>query len=155
MQQAMNAQEAHRMLTASRRYPHLVTQIVPSPSTLPFDATIQDILRSGKLGQINVIQVKGLTGSFPEPPYSPMTWRQNRAYSGNNVMTMGIAYEALMRWVGGAESVMAMGETVVKLRIDGETEAPVTVDVPDHVDVLAKMRCGAQAHFVFSAVCGK
>ena len=151
----MNAQQAHRMLAVSRRYPHLVSQIVPSPITLPFDATIQDILQSGRLGQINVIQVKGLTGGFPDPPYSPMSWRQSRVYSGNNAMTMGIAYEALARWVGGAELVMAMGKTVVKLRTDSETKAPITVEIPDHIDVLAKMRCGAQAHFVFSAVCGE
>lgn len=44
----MNAREAHEMLAASRRQPHLVAQVVPSPFTLPFDATIQDILRSGK-----------------------------------------------------------------------------------------------------------
>ena len=30
---ATNAQEAHAMLTAARRKPHLVTQIVPSPLT--------------------------------------------------------------------------------------------------------------------------
>src|SRR5262245_3258553 len=28
---SMNAAEAHRMLAASRRFPHLVTQVVPSP----------------------------------------------------------------------------------------------------------------------------
>ena len=46
--QAMNAAEAHAMLAAQRRHPHLVAQIVPSPFTLPWDATVQDILRSGK-----------------------------------------------------------------------------------------------------------
>lgn len=39
--QAMDASEAHEMLEASRRNPGLVAQIVPSPMTLPFDATIQ------------------------------------------------------------------------------------------------------------------
>lgn len=44
----MDASEARQMLAAARRQPHLVAQLVPSPFTLPFDAAIQDILRSGK-----------------------------------------------------------------------------------------------------------
>lgn len=36
------------MLAALRRRPGLVAQLVPSPITLPWDAAIQDILRSGK-----------------------------------------------------------------------------------------------------------
>ena len=35
---AMNAQEAHAMLAAARRKPHLVTQIVPSPFTFKVDS---------------------------------------------------------------------------------------------------------------------
>jgi hypothetical protein len=45
---AMNASEARAMLATARRHPTLVAQLVPSPITLAFDATIQDILRSGK-----------------------------------------------------------------------------------------------------------
>ena len=33
------------MLQASREHPHLTAQIVPSPFTLPYDATVQEILR--------------------------------------------------------------------------------------------------------------
>ena len=43
--QATTACEAHDMLKHSRMRPDLVAQIVPSPFTLPFDATIQDIVR--------------------------------------------------------------------------------------------------------------
>ena len=46
--QAMNAAEAHEMLRASLQHPHLVAQLVPSPITLPWDAAVQDILRSGR-----------------------------------------------------------------------------------------------------------
>jgi len=152
---AMNAHEAHAMLSASRRHPHLVAQIVPSPFTLAYDSTIRNIIRSGQLGSVSAITVKGVSGQFPEAPGSPLSWRQDRRYSGLNILTMGIAYEALYRWVGGASRVMAMGKTVVKMRCDAETAALRAVEVPDHVDVLADMACGAQAHLQFSAVCGE
>src|SRR5258706_166734 len=35
---ALNAEEAHRMLAASRAHPNLVCQVVPSPFGLPGDA---------------------------------------------------------------------------------------------------------------------
>lgn len=49
---------------------------------------------------------------------------------------------------------MAMAKTAVGLRLHPETAALTGVRVPDHVDVLAEMACGAQAHMVFSAVTG-
>src|SRR6516164_2795930 len=38
---AMNAAEAHRMLAAARRFPDLVTQVVPSPFGLKGNAVMQ------------------------------------------------------------------------------------------------------------------
>lgn len=40
------------------------------------------------------------------------------------------------------------------LRLHPDTAALTGVRVPDHVDLLADMACGAQAHMVFSAVAG-
>ncbi|PRW20167.1 Oxidoreductase NAD-binding Rossmann fold [Chlorella sorokiniana] len=151
---AMDAKEAHQMLAASRRQPRLVAQIVPSPFTLPFDATIQDILRSGKLGQLVYISVRGVARTFADPPGAPLHWRQSADYSGTNILMMGIFYEALQRWVGDATRVVALAKVVTQTRLDAEAAALTGVRVPDHVDVLADMACGAQAHMVFSAVTG-
>ncbi|GAB4816230.1 hypothetical protein N2152v2_003276 [Parachlorella kessleri] len=92
---AMDAREAHEMLRVSRQNPGLVVQIVPSPFTLPYDATIRDIIRSGKLGRLTYIEVRGVSSQYPDPPGAPMHFRQNREYSGLNILTMGIFYEAL------------------------------------------------------------
>ncbi|GAB4816232.1 hypothetical protein N2152v2_003278 [Parachlorella kessleri] len=151
---AMDAREAHEMLRVSRQNPGLVVQIVPSPFTLPYDATIRDIIRSGKLGRLTYIEVRGVSSQYPDPPGAPMHFRQNREYSGLNILTMGIFYEALVRWVGGARRVLAMSQTVVDRRTRQETGEVEFVTVPDHVNVLAQMQCGAQAHMVFSAVTG-
>ena len=53
-------------------------------------------LRQGTLGALAYIQVRGVgSGQFADRLGSPMTWRQNAEYSGLNVLTMGIFYEAL------------------------------------------------------------
>lgn len=151
---AMDAWEAKEMLDVARQHPNLVAQIVPSPMTLAYDATIQDIVKSGKLGRLTYISVRGVGQGFPDPPGALLHWRHSRERSGQNVLMMGILYEALERWVGGATRMVAMAQTVVKQRTDHETGVLVTTDVPDHVDVLATMACGAQAHMVFSAATG-
>jgi predicted dehydrogenase len=69
-------------------------------------------------------------------------------------MSLGIWYEAVLRWVGEATGVMAMGKTFVKTRQDLASGRVREVRVPDHVEVIAAMACGAQAHFSISSVCG-
>ena len=93
----MNASEAHEMLRASCRNPQLTAQIVPSPFTLPFDRTIQRLVADGKLGDLVYIEVRHVGSAFADPYGAPLSWRQDINLSGNNVMTLGIFYEALRR----------------------------------------------------------
>ena len=53
----MNASEAREMYQASLRHAQLVTQVVPSPLTYDYDATIQDIIKQGTLGELLYIEV--------------------------------------------------------------------------------------------------
>ena len=149
---ALNAEEAHAMLDASRLRPHLVTQIVPSPMTFNVDPTIQEYVASGYLGGVLAIEVRVTQDNFVDNQ-GPMHWRHSRELSGYNVLSMGIWYEAMLRWVGPASKVMAMTRVTVPRRMDEAGELH-TVTVPDHVDVLCEMACGAQAHLRFSAVTG-
>jgi len=150
---AMNADEAQRMLEAAEARPHLVTQLVPSPFTLGVDSTIKHLENQGYLGKILAVDVRAIDGSFLDPD-APMSWRQDREYSGRNIMTLGIWYEAVMRWVGEATRVQAMGQTFVPQRRDSQSRAMKTTDMPEHLDVIAEMACGAQAHFLISKVGG-
>ena len=59
-----------------------------------------------------------------------------------------------MRWVGEAKQVMAMGKTFTKMRYDPANDQMHPVRIPDHLDVIAEMACGAQAHFGLSQVSG-
>jgi len=149
---AMNAAEARSIIEASRRNPRLVTQVVPSPYTLKIDRTVQKLLAEGFVGELQALEVRANAPSFLDRA-SPLHWRNDRDLSGLNILGMGIWYEAVMRWVGEAKSVRAMTRVSVKKRKDSSGLIKA-ISVPDHVDILAEMACGAQAHFQFSAVTG-
>ena len=146
---AMNADEAGRMLDASLAKPGLVAQVVPSPITLFADATIRRLIAEGFLGQLLAVESR-IRGDFLDSE-SPMHWRQNAELSGNNIMAMGIYYEAIVRWVGRATNVMARAKTFTAQRLN-ESGEPQPVGVPEHLDVVADLKCGAQLHMQQSAV---
>lgn len=148
---AIDAHEARRMFEAARVRPNLVAQVVPSPFTLGVDRTAKRLIAEGFLGDILAIEVR-VGGPFLDPD-APFHWRQDFDLSGYNVMTMGIWYEAIMRWVGEAKSVIAQGRTFTTMRKDADGVAR-SVRIPEHVDVIAQMACGAQMHMQVSSVSG-
>lgn len=148
---AMNSDEALEMLDASKRAPHLVAQIVPAPHTLEIDQTVIRLISEGYIGDLVNVKLHVGTGSdFPNPEL-PLHWRQNRDLSGNNIMTMGIWYEAMMRWFGPAKTVQALGQTVVSHRLDDDDRRRSTT-IPDHIDILMSMECGGTMNYTTTAV---
>jgi predicted dehydrogenase len=150
---AMNATEAQAMLDCSRDHPGQVAQIVPAPHTLALDRTIMDLIGEGYVGEIIAVDARIAAGaSYPQWD-SPLHWRQDRTLSGNNIMSMGIWYEALMRWVGPAATVMAVGQCVVRHRkaADGRR---VAMTIPDHVDVMGRLEQGGQLRLMVSTAIG-
>lgn len=149
---ASNAAEAHEMLRAAKNKPDLVAQIVPAPFTLGVDNTIRRLVSSGFLGEVLAVEIIDKRGFLD--PDSALTWRQDFDLSGFNIMGLGIWYETLMRWIGPARRVVAMGKTFAKMRPDPNTGEMRPVRIPEHLDVIADMDCGAQAHFGLSQVSG-
>ncbi|MFH1023116.1 MAG: Gfo/Idh/MocA family oxidoreductase [Planctomycetota bacterium] len=150
---ALNVKEARRMLDASRRKPRLVVQVVPSPYTLHVDRTVQDLIGEGFVGKVLVMDLWAGSSDYADPD-APMTWRQDRAKSGLNVMSLGIWYEALMRWVGEASRVLALGRVFVNRRHDAERGRVRQIEVPDHLQVLADLASGGHLRIGMSAVTG-
>jgi len=148
---AMNAREAREMEQASKENPDLVCQVVPSPFSLRVDKTIQRMIREGFLGDLLSVEIR--EGNNFINPQAPMTWRQDTSLSGNNIMSLGIWYEALMRWVGTATGVLASAKIFTKTRKDENGELK-EVHVPEHIDVISDMECGAQAHIRISSLTG-
>jgi predicted dehydrogenase len=148
---AMDAKQARLMRDTALAYPQLVAQVVPAPFTLKVDRTIQRLIADGFTGRLLVVELR-VGGTFLNAD-APLSWRQQAELSGYNVMALGIWYESLMRWFGPATRLVAMGKVNVPLRKDS-TGVMRAVRIPDHMDVIADLACGAQLHIQMSAVTG-
>lgn len=149
---AMNAAEARQMLAASRAHPELVTQVVPASHTFPVDAMVIHLLAEDYIGELQAVDLRIATGFLDRD--ASINWRMDRDYSGLNVMSTGIWYECISRWIGPATAVMARTRVAVPYRIDKERGGLRAVAVPDHVEVLADYANGAIARMHWSSVAG-
>ncbi|MCJ8330745.1 MAG: Gfo/Idh/MocA family oxidoreductase [Lentisphaeria bacterium] len=150
---AMNLHEAREMYDASRGCPHLVAQVVPSPFTFAFDETIKELIADGYIGDMLTIDLRGSNASFIDSD-APFSWRLDKDLSGNNIMMMGIWYEAMTRWTGHCEALYASSRNFVRTRKDPNSGLVRPVAIPDHLDIIADFQNGAQARMQFSAVQG-
>src|SRR5205823_8167452 len=103
---ALNAEEARQMFAASKKRPNLVTQVVPSPHGLRGRTTVKQRLESGYVGNLREYHVSALSGALAEPD-APLSWRQDEALSGVNMLALGIVYETVSRWLSPPERVLA------------------------------------------------
>ena len=148
---AMNAAEAHRMLAAARRHPQLVTQIVPSPYGLKGHRVMKELLAGGYLGELREIHVHSLYGALADPA-APLSWRQDAALSGYNMLTLGIVHETLLRWAPPPVRVLAQVHAHIPTRLDPEGGVRRPVGTPDSVQVLTVLEGGARASYQVSGV---
>ena len=148
----MNSDDAKVMLAASLESPDLVTQIVPAPHTLKVDNTIRDMIADGWFGDVLSADITVHQGGFVDYD-SELHWRHDRDLSGNNIMQMGIWYEAIMRWFGPAKAVTAVGRVNVKSRT-GWDGSQAHITIPDHVEILIEFASGPVARLRLSTVTG-
>jgi len=143
---AMNAAEAQDMLDASLEHPDLTTMVVPAPTSIWADHTIQRLLAEGALGQLRTMRVVwggSVSGGAADP------WRRQKRFSGNNIMAVGILYECISRWVGDAMWVQATtGLYDYQERVGDRTNH---LDVPDHVAIQTEFPGGVQATIEIAA----
>ena len=139
------------MLEAARRHSHLVTQLVPSPYGLKGHAVMAELLEGGYLGELREVYVTGLTNSLAEPA-APLSWRQDVALSGFNMLALGILHETLLRWAPPPVRVLAQVHAFIPTRIDPESGVRRPVGTPDSVQVLAVLENGARAVYRLSGV---
>ena len=149
---ASTAREARDMLDAARANPHLVTQLVPAPFTFGVDNLLRRLVTGGYLGKLLAVELQTLAPDFIDFD-SPINWWDDRDLNGCNILGVGAWYEALIRWVGPAVNVMAMTQLYFPDRRD-ETGKPVSITVPNHVDIICELANRAQAHLRASAVTG-
>jgi predicted dehydrogenase len=148
---SLNAAEAHRMLAAARRFPHLVTQVVPSPFGLKGHHVMAELLESGYVGNLYEAHIYSLGGNLADP-VAPLSWRQDADLSGYNMLTLGILHETFLRWGPPPLRVLAQVHAFIPTRIDPESGVRRPVGTPDSVQVLAVLANGARAIYQFSGV---
>jgi len=132
---AMDGGEAGAMLAASRAHPELVAMVVPSPYTLWADRTVQRLLREQAVGQLRSVRAFWPVG--PRDPEQRLHWRHERQLSGNNVMALGIVYEAMARWLGHAVAVQATSHVFDPTKVAPDGSQAISA-IPDHVALVAE-----------------
>jgi predicted dehydrogenase len=148
---AMDLAQARAMRACARARPRRVAQIVPAPFALRVEREVERLLADGVLGRLLAVRMRD-AGRWLDRA-APLSWRQDAARSGRNIMSLGIWWEILMRWTGDARRVFAAGKVFQETRRDA-AGSPRAVQVPEHLDVIADLVCGAQAHLQVSAVSG-
>jgi predicted dehydrogenase len=146
---SMNAAEAHRMLAAAGAHPKLVTQVVPSPFGFKGHEVMRELIDAGYVGELREVHVHGMNSALADAA-SPLSWRQDAALSGYNMLTLGIVHETVLRWVPPPVRVLAQVHAHVSSRIDPESGVLRPVGTPDSVQVLAVLANGARASYHFS-----
>lgn len=148
---SMSAAEARQMLAASRKHPHLVAQVVPSPYGLKGHDVMLELLQGGYLGELREVRVVGLNALLADPA-APLSWRQDISLSGFNMVTLGILEETLLRWAPPPVRVLAQVHAFIASRIDPQSGVRRPVGTPDSVQVLAVLENNARAVFHCSGV---
>jgi predicted dehydrogenase len=149
---ANTAQEARDMLAASLRHPELISQLVPTSQTYRIDNVLKRMINDGFLGEILSVELQRLQTRFPTVD-GDLDWRHDVAFSGYNTLNIGASYEAMMRWLGRSNRVMAMSKVHVPYRRNGSGDL-TSVGVADHVDILFELAGGAQVHMRASETTG-
>lgn len=158
---ARNVEEARDMLDASREYPELVTQVVPMSQSYWKDNLLTKMIEDGYVGEILSVELQRiqtgraeLTGERGFADFGgELSWRHQQELGGYNALNVGQTYEEAMRWLGRGRRVMAMSKVHVPFRRDGDGRM-VSVDVPDHLDIMYELANGAQVHMKLSATAG-
>jgi predicted dehydrogenase len=148
---SLDAAEAHRMLKAAARAPHLVTQLVPSPFGLHGHDVVVELIEQGYLGEVREVHAWSLNGALADPA-TPLSWRQDALLSGVNMLALGILHETLLRWLPPPVRVLGQAHAFIESRIDPESGVRRAVETPDSVQVLAVLEDGVRAVYHLSGV---
>jgi predicted dehydrogenase len=147
----LNAAEAHQMLEAAQARPDRVTQIVPSPYGLKGNEVVRDLIASGYLGALREMHVYGMSHHLASPA-APLSWRQDAALSGYNMLTLGILHETVSRWVAPPVRVLAQVHAFTPTRVDPESGVRRAVGTPDSVQAITVHADGMRGVYQISGV---
>jgi predicted dehydrogenase len=139
---AMNLAQAKNMVAAAHAHPKQVNMICPPPTRMPYEAFIHEVIRDGGLGELTCLRLTSVNGGNLNT--NAVHWREQREFSGNQVMGMGIYAETLNAWVGPYETLSASTSTPIATKTDQEGNT-VDIQVPQCVSITGQLQNGAMA----------
>ena len=81
-----------------------------------------------------------------------MSWRQLTRYSGFNMLTLGIVYETVLRWVRAGEASVGLRDEDHPAAVRPRTGKKVRVGTPDSVHVITTQEDGSNGVYRLSGV---
>lgn len=126
--------EARAMLAVSRANPSLTAQLVPAPHTLAVDEAVAAWIASGEAGAWREIRVTHRHGDYLNPA-TPISWRLQSRHSGVNMLTLGIFYEVLLRWLDADAAVTSARAEIATPRRRDAAGGWHEVDLPEALAV--------------------
>jgi len=148
----MNLDEARQMAAAGARHPDQVVRFCPPPMGLAGDRTMRRLLHEERfVGDIRQVYLISASGALLDPNVE-LTWRLQKEQSGENVLALGIYLEVLDRWLGPTTRITAVNRTWTESRIHPETGQPAPAELPETVNILAELACGAIGVYMFNGV---
>lgn len=147
----MNLDEARRIAEAARQHPDRMLRFCPPPMGMGADRTMRRLLDEQFAGQVRQVTLASVSGHLLDPELE-MHWRLQKEQSGQNVLTAGIYFEVLNRWLGPTRRVTAVTRTWTPTRIHPETRKPTPCEIPESVNVVAELASGAVGLYQFNGV---
>jgi predicted dehydrogenase len=130
---AATLEQAKAMLAASRARPDRIALLVPASFSAWADRTIARLVQERAVGTLRHVRVLWDASASVAPSE---WWRWQRAWSGVNVMALGILFESMARWLGPVTAVQATSR-IIEPRKPGP-QGPIEADIPDHLLVHAE-----------------
>jgi len=131
---------AERMVAAAETHPGLVNMICPPPHRMPWEPWILKTLNEGRIGKLLEVRVEAASGA--NLARDRVSWREDVAMSGIQILAMGIWAETLNAWVGPYASLAAQAAIPIpeKRNESGQT---VRIEIPQIVSVAGRLQSGA------------
>jgi predicted dehydrogenase len=119
-----SAQRMRDVARSAKRIAHLV----PAPTTMHVDDDIRSSLIASNFGELRSVTVYHQMDIYS----GGQAWRRAMRYSGRNILSTGIVYETLRRWLPPLEWLVATTNP----------DYGGGVDLPDTVDIVGKDSAG-------------
>jgi predicted dehydrogenase len=138
----MDWNEAQQMCATAKSHPQQVSMVCPSPFRVRWERTVKQVLSSREFGSLKSVNVISFSNANSNP--NQLSWREQREFSGDNILQVGIFAETLNAWCGEYESLAA--ETFIPQRDKFDsTGRRYEVQIPQQVRIHGQLKSGVSA----------